>query len=638
MDKNNICTMAGEKYIIKTLALYRSLTKNSKNFHLWVLAMDENAKTLLELSNLPNATIIGLESVEDDRLREVKKVRKANEYCWTLKAPLIKYVQNRLKGKDVLYVDSDLYFLESPDTIFESLDKNSIYLCPQRDMDYVEHLYGRYQAGVVGFKSDWEGRTALSWWETRCIEWCEHRYDEEHKRYGDQRYLDELPHIFESVKIESNYGINAAPWNSIYNKERTIEIKKSALKINDDNIVCFHFSCISMYNLDEFDLWSLGSIEIPEKIINALYLPYLKVLADEAKNLLKIAPHSKDFIFTEGIASHALTYYKRGKEIIKTGYGIPYNICSVVSRQYILRLLALYDSLSKYDEGSFHMWICAVDNEAYDLLKELNLENATVVHADEVAEDFLKDIKIGRSLKEYCWTLKSIFVEYLLNNYKIKLVLYCDADLFFFTSIEHIFHEWGSHSFYLGRQRSSEMMEHNAGYYQAGLLGFKNDYYGKKILTWWKEKCINWCYDDYDYELARWGDQKYLDRVPEFFENIKVSENLGINSAPWNLILNNKSYIVTHDDINVCINNYILCSYHFGSMNIYDAENFDLWTSSPVKINKEILEYIYNPYIISIKQVTKKLMDVGIDVDKLYDGGISYTAKNYYKLGKAFYV
>lgn len=638
MDKYNICTISGEKYLLKVLALYRSLQKNSDNFHLWILAMDENAETLLNLSNLQYATIIKLESVEDDKLKEAKQTRKMNEYCWTLKAPLIKYVQNETKGRDVVYVDSDLFFLKDPSIIFETLKENSIYLTAQRDLDYVEHTYGRYQAGLIGFKSDWEGRTALNWWESRCIEWCEHRYDEVYKRYGDQRYLDELPYLFTSVKVESNYGINAAPWNSIYSKERSIEIKKSSLKINDDDIVCFHFSCINMFNLSEFDLWSLGNIEIPTNIINGLYVPYLKVLANEAKNLLNLNPDIKDFIFSNELPTAASTYYKHSEQYIRTPYNTPYNICSVVSYKYIIRAITLYLSLEKHSENNFHMWFCAVDNDTHNTLKQLNLQNATIIHADEMSEDVLKYIKVGRSEKEYCWTLKSILIDHLLTEYSLKSLLYCDSDMYFFSSIKYIFNEWSSYSFYLCAQRANEMVEHNNGHYQAGLLGFKNDYYGKKVLSWWKEKCINWCYEDHDYELTRWGDQKYLDRVPEFFENIKVSQNLGINSAPWNLILNDKSYIVAYNEEYVHINNYILCCYHFGSMNMYDTENFDLWKHSPIKIKKEIMDYIYTPYILSLNQTAIKLENTGINIEKKFDGGPIYAAKNYYKLGKTFYV
>lgn len=638
METYNICTIAGEKYIIKALALYKSLYKVTKNFNLWILSMDANSYKILSLSNFENINIIQLKQIEDNNLLEIKQQRKINEYCWTLKAPLIKYVQESTNNQDVLYVDSDIYFFKDPYIIFQSLKKNSIYLSPQNDLDFIEHKYGKFQAGLIGFKGDWEGKAALNWWENKCLQWCKHEYDPIFKRYGDQKYLDEIPYLFKSVKIEDNYGVNAAPWNSIYNKERSIDISKSAIKINNNEIICFHFSCISIYNLQEYDLWSLGNIEIPEEIIKALYIPYIKNIVSVAKNLIQTDPTCIEHIFINESSLNAVTYFKYNEltlhDVIQN---IRYNLCSIVSYKYIIRAIVLYTSLNKYSKGSFHIWFCAIDKDTYNILTELNLENATIVNVNKVTEGVLKNIRIGRNQKEYCWTLKSIFVDYLLRTYEVKSMLYCDADMYFFTHIKYIYQEWGDSSFLLCTQRSNEKLEFNCGYYQAGLLGFKNDYYAKKILTWWKEKCINWCYDDYDYKLSRWGDQKYLDKIPEFFDNIKVSQNLGINAAPWNLILNNKLYSISYNDLNVCINNYILCAYHFGSMNIFDNENFDLWSHSPVKIEKEIIEYIYNPYIICINKVVKDLETMGINVNKLFDSGNIEYAKNYYKLGRTIY-
>lgn len=41
------------------------------------------------------------------------------------------------------------------------------------------------------------------------------------------------------------------------------------------------------------------------------------------------------------------------------------------------------------------------------------------------------------------------------------------------------------------------------------LFIFRNNQQGRKVLTWWRKACLEWCYNRF--EDGRFGDQKYLD-------------------------------------------------------------------------------------------------------------------------------
>ena len=48
--------------------------------------------------------------------------------------------------------------------------------------------------------------------------------------------------------------------------------------------------------------------------------------------------------------------------------------------------------------------------------------------------------KSNRSFHEYCWTLKSIFLNYVINKYdNAKYYAHVDADLFFFSDLMLLF-------------------------------------------------------------------------------------------------------------------------------------------------------------------------------------------------------
>jgi len=629
----NFCTIGSKKYLIRLIALYNSLVKSSCQFQLWVLSMDDFTDNVLSNLKLKHLKVIPVKILEEDReILNAKDGKAENEYCWMLKAPLMEYILLQEKIESIVYIDADICFFQNPKELFTHFEFYSIYLCPQRDLDIIEQQYGKYQAGLIGFKNDKNGLQALSYWKARCLEWCVGKYDPDGKRFGDQKYLDELEYLFDAVKIEDNYGINAAPWNCVYNKERTVAIDNGVPCVNGDEIILFHFACITMFNETEFDLWNLDRLEIPKHILCNLYIPYILELKEAVRIILDTAYDSEDIIFSNKSSKEAKSYFLYDEFTEKiTEYGDFYHLCCIVSNEYLLRAIALYRSMLEH-QPNFNLWVCAIDRETYEQLVALKLDNATIINVD----DMTLLTKAKHTITEYCWILKSVFVEYLFDEYRLNRVLYCDADMYFYSSIKYIYYEWGSYSFYMTTQRSDLSSEQRDGQYQAGLLGFSNDHYGRKILSWWKNKCLNWCFDWHDEKQERWGDQKYLDKVPVIFENIKISHNLGINAGPWNLILNDQSYNVTKEAGHVFINNYKVCCYHFGSMKIVGLHKFDLWHHCEVLIKPEIIVALYEPYIKILQQIIEEIATSQISIYNFIDVSGDAPAKNPYILEEAY--
>ena len=61
----------------------------------------------------------------------------------------------------------------------------------------------------------------------------------------------------------------------------------------------------------------------------------------------------------------------------------------------------------------------------------MSLINVKLLQVEELEDRELKAIKRKRKVNEYCWTLKSVLIEYLLVNYDLPSILYCDGDLCF---------------------------------------------------------------------------------------------------------------------------------------------------------------------------------------------------------------
>ncbi|WP_226666200.1 putative nucleotide-diphospho-sugar transferase [Metabacillus litoralis] len=604
----NFCVISGNEYIFKVLALYESIKKYSNEFYLFVCCIDEVTYSIFSKLSLENLILGKSEDFEDNKLKKVKKSRKTNEYCWTLKAPLMEYLLESYNLPSIIYLDGDLFFFSSPEPIFKEWGEKSIYLCPQRDLDWVEEKYGKFQAGLVGFKNDHNGREALKWWREKCIEWC--FKESSQNRFGDQKYLDDLARFFPKVKISSHLGVDAAPWNTIYNNDYEITKKEDRPYIENDPLIVFHFACLSIYNFSEFDLWSLNNLKIDTKIINYIYVPYLEAIRRKINELSKIDNLDIEQGLQKGHSSNAKTFYKYSKLRREMDQWDTFmNFTVIMSKEYVIKGLALYESIFK-KMRNFHMWILTIDKTTHQLLSKMNWPNVTLIQLEEIEDEQLLKVKNERAIHEYCWTLKAPLCQYVLNHYKeLDHIIYCDTDIYFFNDPLELMNEWGSYSIFLSKQNGTMDLEKTHGQYQAGLIGFKRDNSAAVILDWWKEKCIDHCSDVYNSHYDSWGDQKYLESIPKLFSNIKIIDNNGINVAPWNLVMKGE-HTVLNKSGKLTIDENLLFSYHFGSMLMINKDHYDLWKLEKLAFSEEVINYIYLPYIHHLKTISLKLQAI----------------------------
>ena len=80
------------------------------------------------------------------------------------------------------------------------------------------------------------------------------------------------------------------------------------------------------------------------------------------------------------------------------------NFCTLFDSYYLLKGLALHESLMKQCKSDFHLYIFLFDDKSYDILKKLNLNNVTIITLEEFEDEKLLEVKPGRSKGEYCWT------------------------------------------------------------------------------------------------------------------------------------------------------------------------------------------------------------------------------------------
>lgn len=250
--------------------------------HVFVLCMDEQARTLLTQLGLPNLSCIALSTLEDEALLAIKMRRSIAEYCWTLSPCLPWYVlQNNPQVDHITYVDADLFFFSPVQPLFDEIGTASIAIIEHRFSDRLKHLEvnGRFCVEWVSIRRDVQGMSCLSRWRDQCIEWCYYRLED--KRMGDQKYLDEWPALYDSLVILQHTGAGLAPWN--YSKHTFSIDESAAIKVDGWPLIFYHFHQFQLLTNGGYDRLSTSYTSDraePELVYSQYELHLAKALAE----------------------------------------------------------------------------------------------------------------------------------------------------------------------------------------------------------------------------------------------------------------------------------------------------------------------------------------------------------------------
>ena len=264
------------------------------------------------------------------------------------------------------------------------------------------------------------------------------------------------------------------------------------------------------------------------------------------------------------------------------------NFCTLFNSYYLTRGLAMYQSLLKHNTD-FHLYIFAFDTASYEYLHAKMLKNVTVISLSEFEDEELLKIKPTRTAGEYCWTCTPSTIYYCIEKYKLENCTYIDADLLFYSNPEVLVEEMGENSVLITDHRYTPEYDQTAtsGKYCVQFVTFKNDERGLIVLKWWREACIEWCYNRM--EPGKFGDQKYLDDWTTRFEGVHELQHLGGGVAPWNVqqyrikSLKGKLFV---KEIKTG-NHYNLIFFHFHGVRFY-FNKIILLTDNNYEINKNI--------------------------------------------------
>ncbi len=280
------------------------------------------------------------------------------------------------------------------------------------------------------------------------------------------------------------------------------------------------------------------------------------------------------------------------------------HFCTYFDVNYLARALTMYRSLRRHCPEAV-LWALCFDNASAATLAKLgDPALRPIVATDfERGDNLLVAAQAGRSRVEYYFTCSPSWPLYLLREHGMDELTYVDADYLFFADPAVLWSEMSDASLgIIGHRFPPELISREAyGRYNVGIIAIRNDQRAGDVLAWWRQRCIEWCYDRL--EEDRYNDQKYLDTAVELFDGIRVLESKGIGVAPWNWM----NYSFGQSPQGPTVDGEPLIAYHYHGLRLYGSHLYDARLARYGRMPRSVRTILYRPYLQELRATEHEL-------------------------------
>jgi len=273
--------------------------------------------------------------------------------------------------------------------------------------------------------------------------------------------------------------------------------------------------------------------------------------------------------------------------------------CTYFDYNFLPRGLALYHSIKRI-YSDFDFYILAFDKQTHEKLNNLNDQNIKVISFEEYDKYFNTSIDRFEDKKQYYFSATPNICLYLLEKRpEIDLLLYLDADVFVFNSLDTLYQEvkeasiaFCSHRFY----PLYKFLSKNHGMYNVGVNFFRNDENAKVCLRDWHRDCNSWYKGMPGYKLGYFSDQIFLNDWKNKYNRVKIIENIGIDVAPWNIA----NYCFSSVNGQFYVNDVPLVIYHFSYLKKIEDNR---WNANTIFYFGSVRKRLLDIYLYYIKEL-----------------------------------
>lgn len=250
---------------------------------------------------------------------------------------------------------------------------------------------------------------------------------------------------------------------------------------------------------------------------------------------------------------------------------------------YLPKVRMLFESLRKHHpEWTLHLALADDLPADFDYSKE---PLDTIISINELQIHEWKGWAFCHTITELSTAIKPFVLSHLLklsgNN---GIVLYMDPDTAAFSRLDDITAALEESSILLTPHQTrpeqtlaaiidNEICSLKHGIYNLGFIGVSNTDIGNRFAEWWSRRLYYFCRDDIPNGL--FTDQRWIDLVPAFFQEVAIMKSSRHNLATWNITTR-----VLEKDVNqtILVDGEPLGFYHFtgfdsGAHRIMAAKN-----------------------------------------------------------------
>jgi hypothetical protein len=290
-EAKHICTMVDEDYLCFGLALHESVREHAPDWTIHVVCLDDASESVLRDLALEGLVPIPFEELEEAEpgLTVARAVRPRHDFVMTSKPFALRRVfAGSRPPAAVTWLDADAMCFAPIDPLLDELADGSVLLAPQgvpAAFRWVEERTGAFMGGLLTFRNNESGRNALDWWAARCLFGGCPRAPDQH-RFGDQKYLQDLPDLFAGVRVTPKPGLWLAPSNI---ERHEISTGSAGPLVDGNPLVLYQytgFRVLDNYGYEtSFPPWRIGARER-----ELIYEPFLARVQRARRRVQNVAP------------------------------------------------------------------------------------------------------------------------------------------------------------------------------------------------------------------------------------------------------------------------------------------------------------------------------------------------------------